>query len=146
MTLQDMNQEQAEPTRDGAAGRKRPQDRRPKRSEAERAEREAIAALVRQARANGEPIAGPQGLLKKLTKMVLETSLEEEMTEHLGHPKHQPSPGEDAAAVPVDQQRNVRNGSRTKTVMTDSAGKVTITVPRDRAGTFEPVIVPKHKP
>ena len=143
MTLQDMNEEQVEPTHD-TAGRKQPQDRRPKRSGAERAEMEAIAALVRRARANGDPIAGPQGLLKKLTKMVLETSLEEEMSEHLGHSKHQPSLGQDAHPAAVGEQRNVRNGSRTKTVMTDSAGKVDIQVPRDRAGTFEPVIVPKH--
>ncbi len=59
--------------------------------------------------------------------------------------------GVDDAAQQLDadsgsQERtcNVRTGSRTKTVLTDNAGKVDVTVPRDRAGTFEPVIVPKH--
>ena len=60
------------------------------------------------------------------------------MTEHLGHAKHE------ADVEPGPIERNVRNGSRTKTVLTDAAGKVDVTVPRDRAGTFEPVIVPKH--
>jgi len=40
---------------------------------------------------------------------------------------------------------NVRNGSRPKTVLTDAVGQVTIGVPRDRAGTFEPVIVKRHQ-
>ncbi|MBB2893593.1 transposase-like protein [Flexivirga oryzae] len=97
------------------------------------------------------PMVG--ALLKDLTKMVLEISLEEEMTEHLGHSKHEMLAADDGGGtpgsggqdvVPAGRSRNVRNGTRTKTVLTDNVGKVEIQVPRDRAGTFEPVIVPKH--
>jgi len=65
---------------------------------------------------------------------VLETSLNEEMTKHLGHEKH---------GQPVT--RNIRNGTRSKTVLTDNTGEVEIAVPRDRAGTFEPQIVKKRQ-
>ncbi|WP_245988412.1 IS256 family transposase [Flexivirga caeni] len=107
--------------------------------------------MVQEARANGDSLTGPSGLLKDLTKMVLEVSLEEEMTEHLGHGKHESSApaadtdDDDNASSNADERiRNVRNGTRTKTVLTDNVGKVEVQVPRDRAGTFEPVIVPKH--
>ena len=100
------------------------------------AERAAVQELVRAARGRGEDITGPDGLLKSITATVLESALEEEMTDHLGHPKHQ------APAGGVD---NIRNGTRAKTVLTDAAGAVTIEVPRDRAGTFDPVIVKKRQ-
>lgn len=99
-------------------------------------ERAAVRELVRAARARGEDLTGPDGLLKSITKQVLESALEEEMTEHLGHEKHKAAAGEDG---------NVRNGTRPKTVLTDAAGEVTIGVPRDRAGTFAPVIVKKRQ-
>ncbi|WP_246136745.1 IS256 family transposase [Leekyejoonella antrihumi] len=137
-----------------------PQDRRKPKEVARLDEAAAIAQLVRDARAEGEDLVGPGGLLKRITKMVLETALEEEMTEHLGHGKHQLPRGaqraveggkqaDDGAGVSEDAEelagpRNVRNGTRPKTVLTDSVGKVTIEVPRDREGSFEPVIVPKH--
>ncbi|NHA70354.1 IS256 family transposase [Phycicoccus sp. CMS6Z-2] len=92
--------------------------------------------MVRAARARGEEITGPEGLLKSITATVLETALEEEMTDHLGHAKHQGPPG---------GSDNIRNGTRAKTVLTDAAGEVTIEVPRDRAGSFEPVIVKKRQ-
>ena len=60
---------------------------------------------------------------------LLETSLNEEMTEHLGHEKHDP-----AGAGPG----NIRNGTRSKTVLTEHSGPVEIDVPRDRTGAFEP--------
>ena len=66
--------------------------------------------------------------------MVLETALNEELTEHLGHDKHGAS-----------ETGNVRNGTRTKTVLTEATGHVDIEVPRDRAGTFEPQIVRKRQ-
>ena len=66
--------------------------------------------------------------------MVLETALNEELTEHLGHDKHAAS-----------ETGNVRNGTRTKTVLTEATGHVDIEVPRDRAGTFEPQIVRKRQ-
>ena len=107
---------------------------RPRRRQ--RGERAAIAELVRAARDRGEDITGPDGLLKSITATVLEAALEEEMTDHLGHPKHQ---------APDGGAGNIRNGTRGKTVLTDAAGEVSIEVPRDRAGTFEPVIVKKRQ-
>ena len=50
----------------------------------------AAKELVRQARAQGVALTGPGGLLKALTKTVLETALEEEMAEHLGYDRHDP--------------------------------------------------------
>ena len=95
----------------------------------------AAKELVRQASAQGVALTGPGGLLKALTKTVLETALEEEMAEHLGYDKHDP----------VGRNRgNSRNGKRAKTVLTDS-GEVAVEVPRDRDGSFEPVIVAKRQ-
>ena len=105
-------------------------------SRASARERAAIAELVKAARERGDDITGPDGLLKSITATVLEAALEEEMTDHLGHRKHRsPEGGAD----------NIRNGTRGKTVLTDAAGEVSIEVPRDRAGTFEPVIVKKRQ-
>jgi transposase-like protein len=92
--------------------------------------------MVRAAKAQGLSLTGPGGLLKQLTKTVVEVSLEEEMTEHLGYSKHE---------VAGRESGNSRNGTRTKTVITDNAGPVDIEVPRDRNGTFEPVIVARHQ-
>jgi transposase-like protein len=100
------------------------------------AEQQAAAELVRQAKEQGLALTGPDGLLKQLTKTVLETALNEEMTEHLGHAKR-----ERAASGPG----NIRNGTRSKTVLTEATGHVEIDVPRDRAGTFTPQIVRKRQ-
>jgi putative transposase len=88
--------------------------------------------LVAAARTQGVELTGPGGLLTGLTKQVLETALEVEMSEHLGHDRNERSAG-----------GNVRNGSSPKTVRTD-VGDVRIAVPRDRAGSFTPAVVPKH--
>lgn len=90
--------------------------------------------LVEQAKADGVELVGPGGLLNGLTRTVVETALEVEMSEHLGYDKH------DAVGRNLG---NSRNGSRSKTVLTE-AGPVTIEVPRDRDGTFEPKTVKKH--
>ena len=101
------------------------------------AEQQAAAELVRMAKEQGLSLTGPEGLLKQLTKTVIETALNEEMTEHLGHEKHgQPVEGGSG---------NIRNGTRAKTVLTEATGHVDIDVPRDRAGTFEPQIVKKRQ-
>lgn len=99
-------------------------------------ERAAVRELVKAARARGEDLTGPEGLLKAITATVLEAALEEEMTEHLGHDKHR---------APAGGAANVRNGTRPKTVLAEAAGQVTIEVPRDRAGTLSPVIVAKRQ-
>ena len=96
----------------------------------------AAEELVRRAREQGLSLTGPDGLLKQLTKTVIETALNQEMTEHLGHEKHAPA-GNGAG--------NVRNGTRAKTVLTEASGQVGIEVPRDRDGTFEPQIVKKRQ-
>jgi transposase-like protein len=101
------------------------------------AEEAAAKELVRQAQEQGLSLTGPNGLLKQFTKSVLETALNEEMTEHLGHEKHR-APGE-------RDSTNVRNGTRPKTVLTHATGKVEVEVPRDREGSFEPVIVKKRQ-
>jgi transposase-like protein len=76
-------------------------------------ELEAARELVRQARDRGVALTGPDGLLKALTKTVIETALEEEMSEHLGYDRHEP----------VGRNRgNSRNGKRAKTVLTDACG------------------------
>src|SRR3954447_5643354 len=89
--------------------------------------------LVDAARAEGVELVGPAGLLTGLTKTVLETALDAEMSEHLGYDKHDAA-GRDGV--------NSRNGTRTKTVLTE-IGPVEIEVPRDRDASFEPVIVKK---
>src|SRR3954451_23486104 len=77
--------------------------------------------LVAQAREKGIELVGPNGLLSQLTKRVLETALEAEMTDHLGYDKHDP----------VGRNHgNSRNGVRSKTVLTE-IGPVEIEVPRD---------------
>jgi putative transposase len=100
-------------------------------------EQAAAAAMVAEARERGLELTGPDGLLKLFTKNVLETALNEEITEHLGYEKHQPGPGRQSA--------NMRNGARAKTVISDAVGEVRIDVPRDREGTFEPQIVKKRQ-
>ena len=99
------------------------------------AELEAARELVRQARERGVALTGPDELLKALTKTVIETALDEEMSDHLGYDKHAPE---------GRNRGNSRNGRRTKTVLTDACGEVDIDVPRDRDGTFHPVIVAKR--
>jgi putative transposase len=116
-------------TLDGVAARKKD---RPEPT----AEEKVAEELVRRAREQGLSLTGPDGLLKQLTKTVLETALNQEMTEHLGHEKHGPV---------ASDSGNVRNGTRPKTVLTEATGQVGIDVPRDRAGTFEPQIVKKRQ-
>ncbi|ABL05308.1 IS256-like element IS2606 family transposase [Mycobacterium ulcerans] len=99
-------------------------------------ELEVARELVRQAREAGVGLTGPGGLLKAMTKTVIETALDEELSEHLGYDRH------DRAGY---GSGNSRNGTRSKTVLTDACGSIEIDVPRDRAGTFEPKIVEKRQ-
>jgi putative transposase len=91
--------------------------------------------LVEQARAQGVELVGAGGLLTGLTKTVLETALEAEISDHLGYDRHDPA-GRNGD--------NSRNGHRSKTVLTE-LGPVDIEVPRDRDGSFEPQIVKKRQ-
>jgi putative transposase len=100
-------------------------------------EQAAAAAMVAEARSRGLELTGLKGLLKLFTKNVLETALGEEVTEHLGH--------EENFAGASRESMNVRNGTRSKTVISDAVGEVCIDVPRDREGTFAPKIVKKRQ-
>lgn len=93
---------------------------------------ELVDQLVEQA-GYGVELLGPDGLLSELTKSVLERALQAELTDHLGYEPHDPA-GRGSG--------NSRNGTTAKTVLTD-LGAVDLDVPRDRAGTFDPKIVPK---
>jgi putative transposase len=92
-----------------------------------------IGQLVDRAKADGVRLTGEGGLLQQLTKKILESALEGEITDHLGHEKHEKT-----------GSGNTRNGTRAKTVVTE-VGPVEIEVPRDRAGSFEPHIVKKRQ-
>jgi putative transposase len=82
-----------------------------------------------------EEILGQNGILKQLTKRLVERALEAEMTEHLGYEKH---------AVEGKNTGNSRNGKTRKSVTTET-GEIELEVPRDRNGEFEPQIVPKSR-
>ena len=98
-------------------------------------EDEIARGLVARARSEGAELVGPEGLLSGLTKRVLETALEEELTDHLGYQPYDPA---------GHHSGNSRNGTRAKTVLTE-LGPVEIDVPRDRDGSFEPQIVKKRQ-
>jgi putative transposase len=84
---------------------------------------------------SGGSLIGPDGLVKELTKALVERMLAGEMNHHLGYEKHE---------VSGYGSGNSRNGSSRKTLKGE-AGEMTIEVPRDRNGTFEPKIVEKHQ-
>ena len=101
----------------------------------EAAMRDWAELLVARARAEGVDLTGDGGLLTGLVRQVLQCGLEVEMAEHLGYERN---------AVEGRGSGNSRNGTTPKTVTTE-VGRVDLRVPRDRAGTFEPVTVPKHQ-
>ena len=82
-----------------------------------------------------EDLIGENGLLKQLTKRLVERALDAEMTAHLGHERHAPV---------ANASGNTRNGRSRKTLKGEF-GELPIEVPRDREGSFEPQIVPKHQ-
>jgi putative transposase len=82
-----------------------------------------------------EDLIGENGLLKLLTKKLVERALQAEMAEHLGHAKN------GAVANPAG---NTRNGKSKKTLKGDF-GELPIEIPRDRHGSFEPQIITKHQ-
>jgi putative transposase len=82
---------------------------------------------------NPEDLIGESGLLKQLTKQLLERAMQAEMTEHLGYEKN---------ATADKKTTNSRNGNYQKRIKGEF-GNLDVTVPRDRDATFEPVILPK---
>jgi putative transposase len=82
-----------------------------------------------------EDLIGENGLLKQLTKQLLERAMSAEMTAHVGYEKHD---------VAGNNTGNSRNGKSAKTIK-GTFGTMPIEVPRDRNGTFEPQIIEKHQ-
>ena len=82
-----------------------------------------------------EDLIGENGLLKQLTKQLLERAMAAELTEHVGYEKHDPV---------GNNSGNSRNGKSAKTLK-GSFGRMPLAVPRDRNGTFEPQIIEKHQ-
>ena len=82
-----------------------------------------------------DDLAGPNGLLKQITKALVERMLAGELTHHLGYEKHDPA-GYNSG--------NARNGKSRKTLKGNS-GEMEIAVPRDRNGTFQPQLIEKHQ-
>src|SRR6202048_2124365 len=80
-----------------------------------------------------EDILGENGLLKQLTKALLERAMQVEMTDHLGYEKHDPA---------GNNSGNSRNGATTKTLKGDF-GEMPLETPRDRNGSYEPKIIGK---
>ena len=82
-----------------------------------------------------EDIAGETGLLKQLTKALLERAMQAEMTNHLGYEKHDPA---------GYKSGNSRNGS-SKKKLSGEFGEIDLETPRDRQSSFEPKIIAKHQ-
>ena len=82
-----------------------------------------------------EDLIGENGLLKQLTKMLVERALEAEMTEHLGHGK---------SGSIINAGGNARNGHSDKTLKGDF-GELPLAIPRDRQALFEPQLVAKQQ-
>jgi len=81
-----------------------------------------------------EDLLGDGGIFRQLRKALMERALGAELTHHLGYEK---------GAAPCGRAKgNSRNGHSAKTVLTDD-GSIDLSIPRDRAGTFEPILVPK---
>jgi putative transposase len=93
-----------------------------------------LRQLAGRAAAGGLSLAGEGGFLQQMTKLVLEAGLEAEMSCHLGYDKH---------AAEGRNGANSRNGTRSKTVLTE-VGPVDIEVPRDRDASFAPATVAKR--
>ncbi len=82
-----------------------------------------------------EDLIGEHGLLKQITKALVERALEAEMEAHLGHAKNEPV---------TNTAKNTRNGKSGKTLKGEF-GELPIEIPRDRHGSFEPQLIPKHQ-
>lgn len=82
-----------------------------------------------------EQVTGRNGLIQQLTRRIIETAMNAEMTDHLGYEKNERS---------IEKSSNSRNGKSSKKVITNN-GEVEIEIPRDRNAEFEPQIIKKHQ-
>jgi putative transposase len=105
-----------------------------RRAVADLVDQRALDAVLERVRGDGLRLTGPGGFLSELVKAVLERGLQAELTEHLGYGRHEAA-GRSSG--------NSRNGAPAKTVQTE-VGPIEVRVPRDRAGTFTPRLLPKN--
>lgn len=113
--------------------------RKKKSDEAKAFEKDAdalIDGLIQKYGITPEAVFGKEGLIKELTKRVVEKALAAELTHHLGYARGQERPEE--------AEGNHRNGFTSKRLQSED-GEMEIVVPRDRAGSYEPLLVPKGK-
>lgn len=82
-----------------------------------------------------EDLVSENGLLKQLTKALVKRALQAEMADHLGHDKHESV---------TNSSGNARNGKSRKTLKGEF-GELSIEIPRDHKGSFEPQLIPKHQ-
>ena len=82
-----------------------------------------------------EDLLGENGILKQLTKALVERALEAEIEDHLGHGRNE---------LVTNESGNTRNG-RSKKTLKGEFGEIPIDVPRDRHGSFEPQLIGKHQ-
>lgn len=82
-----------------------------------------------------EDLFGPDGLVKQFSKALIERCLQAEMSTHLGYEKHERG---------AEEKANYRNGSSHKTLKSEQ-GPVEIAVPRDREGSYDPLLVKKYQ-
>src|SRR3954463_40798 len=109
---------------------------RPKRHRDDPALQPVPAAILDQFVADGLLTAQDiEAAMRRFKKALIERALGAELTHHLRYPTGAPTP---------DDAGNKRNGTTPKSVLTED-GAVDIDVPRDRAGSFEPVLIPKHE-
>jgi putative transposase len=108
---------------------------RPRRTSEMAIDTKLIDQLLAEHGHRPEDIAGETGLLKQLTKALLERAMQAEMTGHLGYQKHDPA---------GYKSGNSRNGNSKKKLAGDF-GEIDLETPRDRNGSFEPKIVAKHQ-
>ena len=95
---------------------------------------ELVSELMKSV-SNPEDMFGPDGMFQKLRAALMERMLEAEMKSHLGFDRNE---------VKGYKSGNTRNGHSTKRVLTET-GPLDVRVPRDRNGTFEPRVIPKHQ-
>jgi len=105
-----------------------------RRAVADLVDERTIDAVLAQVKGDGLRLTGPGGFLSELVRAVLERGLQAELAEHLGYGRHE---------VAGRGSGNSRNGFTAKTVQTE-VGPIDVRVPRDRAGTFTPVLLPKN--
>ena len=96
---------------------------------------EFIDELIKDCKSADDIVGGRGGMVKELTKRLLERMLDAELTTHLGYGKYQ---------IPKDKDENSRNGHSSKTLLTGEE-EIEVKIPRDRKGDFKPQVVPKHK-